>query len=176
MNRAFAMCVGLTAAAALLGCGSSNSNTKPISAERSVSAADKPRVLTVGTATVTLNPNSQMRVRNADIGPSTFLYRGSAQFQMARSNSRLSVGVLSTMIHTNEAVFEVALDDRAQLTTVTVCSGAVQVLANNPDKKATGNTSSVADGYVTVSAGQRGIVNRKGEVSPEDLTADDCVR
>jgi ferric-dicitrate binding protein FerR (iron transport regulator) len=173
MNRAFAMCVGLAAAAALQGCGSSN--TKPIDAERSVSANNQPRVMTVGPATVTLNPNSQMRLKDSDIGPTGFLYRGSARILMPPSKSRLSVGVLTTMIHTNEASFEVALDDRAQLTTITVCSGAVQVLANNPDKKVV-NTPQVADGYVTVPAGQRGIVNRKGEVSPEDLTADDCVR
>jgi hypothetical protein len=79
--------------------------------------------------------------------------------------------MLNTMIRATEGEFMIAIDERALLTTVNVCSGAAEILANNPGRKA---TQSVADGYVSIPAGQRAIVNKRGEVSAEELSADDC--
>jgi hypothetical protein len=139
---------------------------------KSVATAADSRELKVGSAAITLYPHSEAQVQNTDLGPRGNLFRGTAYIRLKSTRgATLSLGMLNTMVRATEGEFVIAIDERALLTTVNVCSGAAEILANNPGRKA---AQAVADGYVSIPAGQRAIVNKRGEVSAEELSADDC--
>jgi len=139
---------------------------------KSIATEAESRAMMVGSAAITLYPHSEARVQNTDLGPRGNLFRGSAYIRLKNTpGATLNLGMLNTMLRATEGDFLIAIDERALLTTVNVCGGTVEVLANNPGRKA---AQTVADGYVSIPAGQRAIVNKRGEVSAEELSADDC--